>query len=71
MRFARQAGAVGVNLAHSGTVLGVLFDDDCGLVQEAERDTATKLCGLKTTYNTRLIGGGVIISEDIGPIEVV
>jgi len=28
MRFARQAGAVGVNLAHSGTVLGVLFDDD-------------------------------------------
>lgn len=32
-----------MNLAHSGTVLGVLFDDDCGLVQEAERDAATKL----------------------------
>ena len=71
MRFARQAGAIGVNVAHSGTVLGVLFDDDCGLVKEAERDAATKLCGLETTYNTRLIGGGVIISEDISPIEVV
>ena len=56
----REAGASGVNAAHSGTVLGLLFPDDAERIAWAKRRTWERLRRLVSVRERRLIGGGVI-----------
>ena len=57
---ARTAGSVGVNVAHSGTVLGMLFLDDPEQVAWAIRRARETLSGLVGIRLHRLIGGGLM-----------
>ena len=59
LELARTAGAAGVNVAHSGTVLGLLFLDDPEQTAWAARRARATLCGLVSTHRRRMIGGGV------------
>lgn len=52
------AGAVGVNIAHSGTVFGMLFNEDAERVEWAAAQARSQLRGLCGVYHQRLIGGG-------------
>lgn len=56
---ARTVGSVGVNVAHSGTVLGILFLDDSRQVASAARRARETLSGLTGAHLHRLIGGGI------------
>ncbi len=56
LAFARKAGALGMNIAHSGTVIGLLFGNDAARMARAETDARATLRGLKKSYATRLIG---------------
>ena len=58
LRLAEDVGAVGVNVAHSGTVIGMLFDDDVALMQDAVSQSWRKLSGIKRIYNRRVVNGG-------------
>lgn len=60
LAFARETGAAGVNVAHSGTVLGILFPDDPDRVAWARRIARERLPRLHAVYQHRLIGGGVV-----------
>ncbi|MCH9038805.1 MAG: hypothetical protein IIC23_05375 [Chloroflexi bacterium] len=69
---ASEVGAAGVNLARSGTVIGMLFDDD-----GRRRRYAASLAwnwaeemipGLKAVDCGRVIGGGVS-ARRIGPLK--
>ena len=53
-------GAAGVNVAHSGTVIGMLFPDDDASLDNAVALVREKLPGLKQTFLCRVVGGGVI-----------
>ena len=55
----RGAGAVGVNVAHSGTVIGMLFPEDGALVERAAATAWQQLPGLQSALRCRLVGGGV------------
>ena len=57
---ARRVGSAGVNVAHSGTVLGMLFLDDPEQVTWADHRARQTLSGLKATHLHRLIGGGLM-----------
>lgn len=57
----RQSGASGVNAAHSGTVLGLLFPDDAERISWARRRAWKRLRHLVSVRERRLIGGGVIV----------
>lgn len=57
---ARRVGSVGVNVAHSGTVLGMLFLDDPDQLAWAARQARNTLSDLTATHLHRLIGGGVM-----------
>lgn len=59
IRLADDVGAVGVNAAHSGTVLGMLFEDDVSLTEYAISQAWKSLFGIRQIYNRRIIGGGV------------
>lgn len=59
LRLARQSGAVGVNAAHSGTMLGVLLHDDAERAAWTERRARETLSGVKRIYNRRIVSGGV------------
>lgn len=63
IRLADDAGAVGVTAAHSGTVLGMLFDDDGALAENAISRAWETLFGIRRIYNRRIVGGGVIPVE--------
>ena len=54
------AGATGVNVAHSGTVIGLLFGEETDRIAWAADEAWKRLSGLKAVHNHRLIGGGVI-----------
>lgn len=56
----RAAGAVGVNVAHSGTVMGLMFGEDAERMRWAARHVSRRLPGLLATYEHRVIGGGVM-----------
>jgi len=56
---ASEIGAAGVNVAHSGTVIGMLFEDDDTQVQRAALLARERLAGLKSVRCQRVIGGGV------------
>ncbi len=63
LRLAEDVGAVGVNAAHSGTVLGLLFEDDNTLAENAVSQAWESLFGIQRIYNRRIVGGGVITIE--------
>ncbi|MCY3800130.1 MAG: GHMP kinase [Chloroflexi bacterium] len=56
----RAAGAVGVNVAHSGTVLGLLFPEDFERADWAAEEAWKRLSNLTAVHNRRLIGGGIV-----------
>lgn len=56
----RAAGAVGVNVAHSGTVLGLLFPEDSERADWAAEEAWKRLRNLTAVHNRRLIGGGIV-----------
>jgi len=59
----RAAGAVGVNVAHSGTVLGLLFAEDCDRIGWSERQAWTRLSDLVAVHDCRIVGGGVTTGD--------
>ena len=59
LQLAKDAGAAGVNVAHSGTVIGLLFDGDTERIAWACERARSRLKGLTATHAHRLIGGGV------------
>ena len=56
----RAAGAVGANVAHSGTVMGLLFTEDSERVTWAAGQARERLQGLRAIHDHRIIGGGVM-----------
>lgn len=67
LELAQAAGAVGVNVAHSGTVLGLLFADDAERISWAAHQAWTRLPGLVAVHDCRVIGGGVKTSDGNAP----
>ncbi|MDE0602223.1 MAG: GHMP kinase [bacterium] len=63
LALARTTGAVGVNVAHSGTVVGLLFLDDPEQTAWAARQARATLSGLISTHRRRLIGGGLTVGQ--------
>lgn len=61
---AQAAGAVGVNVAHSGTVLGLLFAEDAGRISWAAHQAWSRLSGLVAVHDCRVVGGGVTTGDD-------
>ena len=59
LQLAKDAGAAGVNVAHSGTVIGLLFDGDTERIAWACERAQSRLKGLTAIHAHRLIGGGV------------
>ena len=57
-----RTGAVGVNVAHSGTVIGMLFPDDALLAKRAVEIARREMEGLETAFQCRIVGGGVRLS---------
>ena len=55
----RASGAAGVNVAHSGTVMGLLFPEDSERVAWAVEEARRRLPGLRAVHDHQLIGGGV------------
>lgn len=60
IELAPKVGAAGVNVAHSGTVIGMLFPDADADLDSAVALAREKLPGLKQTFLCRVVGGGVI-----------
>jgi L-threonine kinase len=62
IHMAEQAGALGVNVAHSGTVIGVLHDPQPSLCHESlVRDLGKQFPQLQFLRKAKLIGGGLEI----------
>ena len=59
LELSRRVGAVGVNVAHSGTVIGMLFPEDAALVERAAAAAKMQLPGLQSALRCRIVGGGV------------
>ena len=57
---AQAAGAAGVNVAHSGTVIGMLFPDTGEAPENVVSLVHENLPGLERTYLRRVVNGGVI-----------
>jgi len=58
-------GACGVNAAHSGTVLGILFDERrAGKIAACVAEVAEKCPKVKYLQTVHLISGGFVISEE-------
>ena len=60
IKLAPVIGAAGVNVAHSGTVIGMLFPDAGAGLDDLVSLAREKLPGLKQTFLCRVVGGGVI-----------
>ena len=69
LRLAKDVGAVGVNAAHSGTVLGMLFEDDPELAEYAVSHAWENLFGIRRIYNRCIVSGGVTLAESPDPSE--
>jgi len=63
LRLAEEVGAVGVNAAHSGTVLGMLFEDDLSLAENAVSRAWNTLFGIKKIHNRRIVSGGTALVD--------
>ncbi len=55
----RDAGALGVNVAHSGTAVGLLFSGDTERVAWASKAARREFSDLLAVHDRQLIGGGV------------
>ena len=62
LELASQTGAVGVNVAHSGTVIGMLFTDDAPVVERAAALARQHLPDLQWLRHSRIVRGGVKLS---------
>ena len=72
MSVADELGALGINVAHSGTVFGMLFEDDPDLTQRATLQAGERLPGINRVYDRRVVDGGVFpIAEQSAREEVV
>ena len=60
LQLGHDVGAVGVNAAHSGTVLGLLFEDDVALAENAVSQAWENLFGIQRILNRRIVSGGVV-----------
>ena len=60
LELSRELGAVGVNVAHSGTAIGMLFRDDAALVERAAAIARRQLPGLESAMSRRIVSGGVV-----------
>ncbi|MYD36614.1 MAG: GHMP kinase [Dehalococcoidia bacterium] len=69
LSLAQDAGAVGVNVAHSGTVMGLLFGEDADRIAWAETEASKRLPDLTAVHNCKLIGGGVQPPVHPEPVE--
>ena len=58
--------AIGVNVAHSGTVIGVLFDDNCeeSLIEECKQKILSECFDLHYLNLVKMISGGIIIERE-------
>ena len=61
-------GSVGVNVAHSGTVVGMLFRDDAELVECASSCARKVMVGLENVYERRIVNGGAYLIEGTGSL---
>ncbi len=59
IELSQRVGALGVNVAHSGTVIGMLFEDDILLVERAMFSAKRDLPAIESIRSCRIIGGGV------------
>lgn len=57
---ARDAGALGVNVAHSGTAIGLLFGRDSERIAWSSKAARERLSDLIAVHDRQLIGGGVV-----------
>ena len=70
LALAKETGALGVNLAHSGTVMGLLFPpNEPTLVAHAEQLAITRFPGLERAYRHKLTDGGVRVVHVAAPQE--
>ena len=61
IELSRRVGAVGVNAAHSGAVIGLLFPGDSpSLPARAAAEARRRLPGLQSARHRRIVGGGVL-----------
>jgi len=60
LAFAESVGALGVNVGHSGTVLGVLLDPARHDVRQVAAIARRELPGLELALPCRLVGGGAV-----------
>lgn len=66
IRIAEETGGVGVNIAHSGTVIGMLFDPSVRKnINTAVQLVKKRLPQLRLIKIVRLISGGLVIEGDI------
>ncbi|MYD95379.1 MAG: GHMP kinase [Chloroflexi bacterium] len=61
MKLGRDAGALGVNVAHSGTVIGLLFDGEAERIAWAAHSARQRLPDIVAIHDCRLIGGGAVV----------
>jgi len=61
MKLAKDAGALGVNVAHSGTVIGLLFDADAERIAWAAHSARQRLPEIVAIHDCRMIGGGAVV----------
>ncbi len=57
--FAAEIGAVGVNVAHSGTVVGILLDARKRQSKPAFREAQREFVAAESVHHFRIVGGGV------------
>ena len=61
MKLAKDAGALGVNVAHSGTVIGLLFDADAERITWAAHSARQRLPEIVAIHDCQIIGGGAVV----------
>jgi len=59
LELSQDAGALGVNVAHSGTVIGLLFDADAERITWAADSARQRLPEIVALHDCQVIGGGV------------
>ena len=65
MSLAEEVGALGVNVAHSGTVIGMLFEDDPSLARWASSQACERLPGIRMAFDRRVVNGGIRLIEEV------
>lgn len=61
IKLASDAGALGVNVAHSGTVIGLLFEADAERIAWAAHSARQRLPEIVAIHDCRMIGGGAVV----------